>query len=238
METADVLAFGAHPDDVEIGCGGTLIKMADAGRTVVVIDLVRGELGTRGSAETRRREAEEATAILGAGARENLGLSDGDVRATPHAKRRVAEAIRRWRPELIFAPYERDRHPDHAHAAEVVYEGAFLAGLPRYETGQAAHRPERVIHYMGWYEFEPTVIVDVSAHFERKMRAIYAFGTQFCPDASTDPRTRLTEPSTDWLIRSRMAYYGSLIRARYGEGFLVRGRLEVEDPFHLRFRSF
>jgi len=238
MKSADILAFGAHPDDVEIGCGGTLIRMTDAGRTVVVVDLARGELGTRGTPETRRREAEEAARVLGAAARENLGLPDGDIRATPDAKQRVAQVIRRWRPEMILIPHDRDRHPDHAHAAEVVYEGAFLAGLPRYDSGHPSHRPDRVLHYMGWYEFDPTVIVDVSAQFERKMRAIYSFRTQFCPDASDDPETRLTEPGTDWRIRSRMAHYGSLIGTRYGEGFRVRGRLEIGDLLELRFRTF
>jgi bacillithiol biosynthesis deacetylase BshB1 len=238
MKKADVLAFGAHPDDVEIGCGGTLIKLTDLGHTVVVVDLVRGELGTRGTAEIRAREAEESAKLLGLHARENLELPDGHVRPSVEAKDKVVRAVRRWRPDAVFLPYWRDRHPDHAYAAQLTYEGSFLAGLPRYDTGQEAHRPSRVFYYMGWYEFEPTFIVDVSAQFERKMNAIYAFGTQFRPDASDDPQTRLTSSSTDWMIRSRMAYYGTRIGRQYGEGFLARGCVEAEHPLEMRFVTF
>jgi len=238
MRPVDVLAFGAHPDDVEIGCGGTLLKLTDAGKRVAVVDLVRGELGTRGNAEIREREAAASSEILGLAGRENLGLPDGQVRADAEAKRKVADAIRRWRPEAVFLPYWLDRHPDHASAATLVYEGTFLAGLPRYEPGRENHRTSRLYHFMGWTEFEPTFIVDISDQFDRKMDAIYAFATQFRPEASSDPQTRLTAPSTDWRIRSRMAYYGSLVDARYGEGFLVRGRLRVDDPLSMDFSTF
>lgn len=238
MNSVDVLAFGAHPDDVEIGCGGTLLRLTDEGRSAVVVDLVRGELGTRGSPETRAQEATASSRILGLTARENLGLADGDVNSTSEAKRKVAEAIRRWQPAAVLLPYWLDRHPDHANASRLVYEGTFLAGLPRFDVGGTAHRPARLFYYMGWTEFEPTFIVDITGQFERKMEAIYAFSTQFRPEASPDPETRLTRPSTDWRIRSRMAYYGSLIDVRYGEGFLIRGRLAIEDPLSLPFRSF
>jgi bacillithiol biosynthesis deacetylase BshB1 len=238
MNKADALVFGAHPDDVEIGCGGTLIKLTDADRKVVVVDLVRGELGTRGSAETRAREAAESAKILGLHARENLELPDGNVRSSAEARGRVTRAIRHWRPEAVFLPYWQDRHPDHAHAARLTYEGTFLAGLPRYSTDQEAYRPSRVFYYMGWYEFDPTFIVDVTGQFERKMSAIYAYSTQFRPEVSDDPQTRLTSPSTDWMMRSRMAYYGSRIGKRYGEGFLIRGHLQAESPLDLQFASF
>jgi len=232
------MVFGAHPDDIEIGCGGTVINLTDAGRRVVLVDLVRGELGTRGSAEIRAREAEEGARILGAAARENFGLPDGRLEVTAEGRQRVAEAIRRFTPDTVFLPYWEDRHPDHAYASRLVYEGIFLAGLPRFDTGLPSHRPSRLIHYMGWYEFEPTFIVDITAAFDRKMAAIYAYSTQFRPDASADPPTRLTEASTDWLLRSRMAHYGARIRVRYGEGFLIRGHLAVDDPLKLNFQSF
>lgn len=238
MNSIDVLAFGAHPDDVEIGCGGTLLSLTDDGKRVVIVDLVRGELGTRGSTEIRTQEAAASSEILRLTARENLGLADGHIRANLEAKRKVVEAIRRWRPEVVFLPYWLDRHPDHARASELVYEGSFLAGLERFETDQENHRPSRLFYFMGWGAFEPTFIVDITAQFDRKMEAIYAFSTQFQPEASTDPQTRLTAPSTDWRIRSRAAYFGSLIDVRYGEGFLIRGRLEVENPLSLRFRTF
>jgi len=238
MAEVDVLVLGAHPDDIEIGCGGTLIKLSDAGRSVVLVDMVRGELGTRGSAQIRDQEAAAAAEILGVTARENLELEDGNVRSTLEAKHKVAEAVRRWKPQMIFVPYWEDRHPDHAHASVLAYEGTFLAGLPRYETGQEAYRPDQLIYYMGWVEFEPTFIVDITDQFEQKMEAIYAYGTQFKREASPDPPTRLTSEETNWFMRSRMAYYGSLIGKRYGEGFLIRGRLAVEDPLSLNFSSF
>ncbi len=238
MAKVDVLVFGAHPDDIEIGCGGTLIRLSDAGRSVVLVDMVRGELGTRGSAQIREQEAAAAAEILGGTARENLELEDGNVRSTPEAKHKVAEVVRRWKPQMVFVPYWEDRHPDHAHASELAYEGTFLAGLPRYETGQEAYRPDQLIYYMGWVEFEPTFIVDITDQFERKMEAIYAYGTQFKCEASPDPQTRLTAEETNWFMRSRMAYYGSLIGKRCGEGFLIRGRLAVDDPLSLNFSSF
>lgn len=238
MNNADVLAFGTHPDDAEIGCGGTLIKLTDAGLKVVVVDLVRGEMGTRGNAEIRAEEAAASSKVLGLHARDNLGLEDANIGTTPEAKRTVVEALRRWRPKAIFLPYWEDRHPDHANASRLIYESAFLSGLIRFETGQEAHRPTQLFYYMGWYEFEPTFVVDITAQAERKMEAIYSFGTQFRADAERGPQTRLTSPTTDWLIRSRMAHFGSRIRSKFGEGFLIRGRLEVENPLDLMFESF
>jgi len=238
MAEVDVLAFGAHPDDIEIGCGGTLIKLVDAGRSIVLVDMVQGELGTRGTIETRRLEAAKASEILGATARENLELQDGNLQVDAMAKHKVVKVTRRWRPKSILIPYWKDRHPDHAHASEIAYEGMFLAGLPRYDTGQPSHRPTQILYYMGWQEFDPSFIVDITAQFEQKMSAIRAYATQFNLDASTDPPTQLTSHEIDWLIRSRMAYYGSRIGKRYGEGFLIRGSLEVEDPLELQFSSF
>jgi len=238
MTEADVLAFGAHPDDIELGCGGTLAKLASAGRSIVLVDMVRGELGTRGTVVTRQREAAAAAEILGVTTRKNLELEDGNLRATMAAKRKVVEVVRRWKPQLVFIPYWRVRHPDHAHASELAYEGMFLAGLPRYETGQRSHRPAKILYYMGWQEFDPTFIIDITDQFDRKMEAIYAYATQFKASEPGYSPTRLTLPETDWFIRSRMAHYGSLIGKKYGEGFLIRGKLEVKDPIALEFRSF
>jgi len=238
MNEADVIAFGTHPDDAEIGCGGTMIKLADAGLKVVIVDLVRGEMGTRGSADIRAEEAAASSKILGLHARDNLQLEDGNIDTTPEAKRAVVEAIRRWQPTAIFLPYWEDRHPDHANASRLIYEAAFLSGLIRFETEQEPYRPTQLFYYMGWYEFAPTFVVDITEQAERKMEAIYAFGTQFRPDTERGPQTRLTSPTTDWLIRSRMAHLGSRIRSKYGEGFLIRGQLEAENPLDLLFESF
>jgi bacillithiol biosynthesis deacetylase BshB1 len=238
MPEVDVMAFGAHPDDVELGCGGTLIKLTDAGLSVVVVDLVEGELATRGTIETRREEASAAAKILGVMARENLALEDGHIRASKTAKQHVVEVIRRYRPRMLLIPYHQDRHPDHCHASELVYEGAFLAGLARYETSQERHRPAQVAYYMGWYEFEPTFVVDITEQFDRKMAAVYAFSTQFKPDDKGYEQTRLTSPQHQKMLVHRMGYYGSLIGKDYGEGFLIRGQMEIEHPLEARFSSF
>ncbi|MBN1859364.1 bacillithiol biosynthesis deacetylase BshB1 [Candidatus Bipolaricaulota bacterium] len=234
----DILAFGAHPDDIEISCGGTLIKLREAGYSLALIDLTKGEMGTRGSATIRAQEAERASELIGAQTRVNLGLPDGDLSTTSEAKRRIVTAVRSFRPRIAFLPYWEDRHPDHAHASRLVYDALFLSGLSRYETDQPAHRPTQVVHYMGWREFAPTFIVDISTQFERKMDSIFAYKTQFLSDASADPETRLTAEATHRRIEARMAYYGSLIGARYGEGFLIRGHLAVDDPLQLSFLSF
>jgi len=193
----------------------------------VFVDLTRGELGTRGTIDVRKEEAREAARILGAVARENLALPDGQLALTAEAKRKVVEVIRRFRPRLVLLPYFSDRHPDHVHASEIVYEGTFLS-----------HRPEKILYYMGWEEFSPSFIVDISEQFERKMEAIRAYASQFSLVNPSYPETRLTSPAMDHLIRSRMAHYGALIEKEYGEAFLVRGVLEVDDPLNLRFSSF
>lgn len=234
----DAMAFGAHPDDIELGCGGTLAKLTESGRHIVLVDLVRGELGTRGTPKTRQQESEKAAEILGAAARENLKLEEGNIQPTLEAKRRVVEVLRRWRPMLLFVPYWQDRHPDHVRTSQLVYEATFLSGLSRFDTGQDSHRPPKLLYYMGWQAFPPSFIVDISEQLERKMAAIQAYATQFVEEASPDPSTRLTSPMTEWLIRSRTGYYGSLIGKRYGEGFLIRGQLEVDDPLELKFSSF
>ena len=238
MNRADVIAFGTHPDDAEIGCGGTMIKLADTGLKVVVVDLVRGEMGTRGNAEIRAQESAASSKIIGLHERENLGLQDGNISTTMESKRKIVEVIRRWRPKAIFLPYWEDRHPDHSNASRLIYEATFLSGLIRFETKQEAYRPPQLFYYMGWHEFAPTFIVDITEQAERKLEAIYTFGTQFRADAERGPQTRLTSPTTDWLIRSRMAHFGSRIRCKFGEGFLIRGHLEVKNPLDLMFESF
>ncbi len=238
MSGIDVLVFAAHPDDAEIGCGGTILKMTDEGRAVVIADLALGELGTRGNAATRAEEAARSSDILALHARQNLELPDGNIHVSGEAKRTVAMSVRRWRPDAVFLPYWEDRHPDHANASRVIYEGTFIAGLARFDTGQQPYRPNRLYYYMSWYEFEPTFIVDISDVVERKMSAIYAYSTQFSPDEVRHPVATEASPTTDWQLRSRMRYYGGKIQRMYGEAFLIRGRLRVDDPLTLHFSSF
>jgi bacillithiol biosynthesis deacetylase BshB1 len=238
MTDVDVMAFGAHPDDIEIGCGGTLLKLSQRGRSIVLVDLVRGEMATRGTVAERNEEAARAAEILGATARENLDLKDGYIAVSDEAKRKVAEVVRTYRPKLVMAPYCRDRHPDHYRTSEVVYEGLFMAGLQRFETGQESYRPPRMIYIMQWEEFAPTFIVDITDQYEKKMEAIYAYKSQFMPDDNFYKLTKLTSREYNWSLTARMAYYGSLIGKKYGEGFLVRGNIEVDDPMDVIFSSF
>ncbi len=238
MSDVDVMAFGAHPDDIELGCGGTLMKLVSMGYSVVLVDMVQGELATRGTVETRRAEAEKALQIIGGEARENLNMEDGHIHTTKEAKHRVARVVRKYRPEFVFLPYYEDRHPDHYHTSTLAYEGIFLAGLAEYKTGQESFRPRRLAYYMAWYEFDPTFIVDISEQYEQKMEAIYAYATQFKPEDNFYNQTRLTSREYNWSLRHRMAYYGSLIGEKYGEGFLIRGTLEAPDPLKMTFSSF
>jgi bacillithiol biosynthesis deacetylase BshB1 len=234
----NALAFGPHPDDIELGCGGTLIKLVDLGYSTVLVDMTRGEMSTRGTVETRAAEAAAAAQVLGAIARENLGLPDGRLRSDDDSRRRVVEVIRKYRPQLVFIPYHQDRHPDHYHGSELAYEGVFMAGLARYKTGQPAHRPSQVLYYMRWEEFEPTFVVDIGDQYERKMQAVWAYSSQFKADDTFFEQTRLTTPEYHWKLEHQMAYYGSLIQKQYGEGFLVRGVLEMDDPLKAKFVSF
>lgn len=238
MPDVDIMAIGAHPDDIEIGCGGTLIKLREKGYSIVLVDMVRGEMATRGTIHTRRVEAAEAARIIGAVARENLELQDGNIHTSQEAKHRVARVVRQYRPKLVFLPYYHDRHPDHYHTSQLAYEGIFMAGLVNYDTGQSHYRPPKIMYYMGWYEFEPTFIVDISAQFERKMQAIYAYTTQFRPDDNFYQQTRLTSREYNWGLQYRAGYYGSLIGVQYGEGFLIRGRMAVDDPMQVSFATF
>ena len=238
MKQIDVMAFGAHPDDIELFCGGTLIKMQQAGAALILVDLTQGELGSGGNAAIRCQEAEQAAVLMQVAARENLALEDGHIRSTPDAKLRVVRTIRAHRPDMVLLPYYVDRHPDHVQASTLVYEAAFMAGLAQYRTDQDHFRPRRLAYYMLWEPFEPSFIIDVSAQFERKMQAIEAYASQFDPSSQHAANTRLTSGGFKDLLTNRMAYHGSLIGKKYGEAFLIHGNLEVSDPRVLDFTSF
>ena len=235
MMALSTLAFSPHPDDVELRCGGTLIKLSDGGHSTGVIDLTIGEMSTRGSTpeREREREAEESSKILSLQCRENLAIPDGNVRLSEDNKLKVIRAIRRYRPRVLMLPYWEDRHPDHAHASRLIFDAAYLSGLSKLDTGQKAHRPEILVYYMGYFEFTPSFVVDVSAEHERKMEAIRAYRSQFYnPDYQAE-ETMLSKPEflEDLELKSR--YYGSLIGATYGEPFLVRGSIRLDTPFRL-----
>lgn len=225
----DVLAFGAHRDDIELTCGGTMIKLADQGYKTGIVDLTAGEMGTRGSAEEREREAEEAAKILRVQCRENLGIPDSNIEINFENKLKVVEAIRRYRPRLILLPYWEDRQPDHAHTSQLVFEASFLAGLSKLDTGQPNHRPEKLVYYKCHYEFEPSFVVDVTEQYEKKMEAIRAYESQIYNPDYPGEQTLISSPEYIESIEVKSRYYGGLIGKMHGEPFLVRETLEVED---------
>ena len=225
----DVLAFGAHRDDIELTCGGTMIKLENQGYKTGIIDLTAGEMGTRGSAGERAEEAEQAAKILRVQCRDNLRIPDANIEINIENKSRVIEAIRKYRPRLVLLPYWADRHPDHAHTGQLVFEAAFLAGLSKLDTQQPKHRPEKVVYYMCHYEFEPSFVVDVTEQHERKMEAIRAYKSQIYNPNYTGEQTLISSAEYFESIEVRSRYYGGLIGAKYGEPFLVREMLEAED---------
>lgn len=226
--TLDILAFGAHPDDVELHIGGTLAKMAARGYAVGVADLTRGELGTRGTPAIRAREAKKAAAILGLKVRENLGLPDGGVAVTPDSRLKVIRVLRKHRPMLILVPHWEDAHPDHANAGRLVAEAAHHAGLAKIRTGQDRFRPKAILYYMLPPYVRPSFIVDVTDHIEQRETAIGAHKSQlFDPRRAAD--TYLSQPDFLYKVNAVVAYYGTLIGRAKGEAFFMRIPPEIPD---------
>jgi bacillithiol biosynthesis deacetylase BshB1 len=235
----DVLAIAAHRDDVELTCGGTLIKAAAQGRRTAIIDLTRGEMGTRGSAELREQEAARAGAVLGVVARETLGLPDAGITNTPEIRALLARSIRRLRPRVVIAPPQQGRHPDHRVSAELIRDACFVAGLARVAPELPPHRPLKVIHAIAYREDhqKPTFVVDVSAEFEQKMEAIRCYGSQFDGALQAGEVYPNGEPLYD-LVRHHAAHYGSLIRTRFGEPFYTHETMRVDDITSLEVSTF
>ena len=229
----DVLAFGPHPDDVELGCGGTLAALAARGRGVGIVDLTRGEMATRGTPETRSREAAEACRLLGGRFRANLDLGDGNLRTDRAAQLLVVEAVRRARPRLVLAPWTEDRHPDHERAGRLVSEASWYAGLARLDTGLPAHRPDQVVFYAAYALLAPTFLVDVSASFEAKRAALRAYRSQFHdPGApsSGEPETFVSSKAFWDGVEARARAYGRIANVAYAEGFLAKAPPTLTDP--------
>jgi bacillithiol biosynthesis deacetylase BshB1 len=230
-EPVDLLAFGAHPDDVELTSAGWLLRAADAGRRTAVVDLTRGEGGTRGSAETRAREAAEAARLLGLSGRENLGLPDTRVEVEPQALARVVAAIRRWRPKVVLAPESGDLHPDHVATAELVRRAYYLATIGRAEGGGLPpHRPDALLHYFGHRERSPSFVVDVSGVWERRNAVIRAYASQLGAGEPGGPVTNVSAPDFRRRYEARFAYWGSRIGAAWGEPYLLDRVVPLDDP--------
>ncbi len=239
MDQVDVLAIFAHPDDVELCVGGTMLKMKHLGYRTGALDVTRGEMGTRGTAETRALEAAKAAEILKLDVRENLGLPDGHVFVTDTERTALVRALRRLKPKVLITHQIGDPHPDHDHIAHLVRESARLSSMKRYdeETGDEKIAVPMVAHNSFSRRVEPSFVVDISDHLEEKMAAIKAYSSQFYDPASDEPETRLTSKHFLDELENRSRYFGSLIGVAAGEPFFVREALNIEDPVDLLTRS-
>ena len=227
----DLLAFGPHPDDVEIGMGGTLRRHADLGAAVALCDLTRGEMGSNGTPEERVAEAERARLVLGARWRENLGLPDGALTVEPRQITPIVELLRRTRPRVIAIPHQDDRHPDHAAAHALLVRAVFDAGLRRVKAPGAPWRPSLVCSYFINDWAPPAFVVDVSDVYAAKREALACYVSQFAPAAAGSVQTRLTSPRFMQLIESRDAQFGAQAGCAFAEGFIVRGPLRLPHLF-------
>lgn len=223
-----ILALGAHPDDVELGCGGTIAKHVAMGHQVGIVDFTRGELGTRGTPDTRRQEAADAAAIQGVVVRENLGMRDGFFQNDEEHQRMLIRAIRQYRPDVVLANAINDRHVDHGKGAALAHDACFLSGLMKIETfdddgrPQQAWRPKAIYHYIQSQFIEPDFIVDISGYWDVKINAIKAFKTQFYSSDSQEPETYISKPGFLKMVEARAIELGHAIGTEYGEGFTVR----------------
>ncbi|MBS1529055.1 MAG: bacillithiol biosynthesis deacetylase BshB1 [Bacteroidetes bacterium] len=240
MLKLDILVLPVHPDDAELGCSGTIVKEIALGRKVGIVDLTRGELGTRGSVDIRNKEAEASAKILGLSVRENLDLPDGFFENTREYQLKVITAIRKFQPEIVITNAYHDRHPDHGRASQLVGDAAFLSGLRKIETSidggpQEAWRPRNVLHFIQDNYIRPDIVVDVTAYWDKKVESIHAFGSQFFnPNWKDEPQTYISSPEFMAVIEARAKEFGKSIGVKYAEGFLSKKILGVNSLFDLK----
>ncbi|UJF31083.1 bacillithiol biosynthesis deacetylase BshB1 [Kaistella sp. 97-N-M2] len=230
----DILAIGAHPDDVELGCGGTLAKLISAGKTVAVVDLTQGELGTRGTNFTRAEEAANASKILGLSARENLKMKDGFLQNSEEYQMQIVKIIRKYQPEIVLANAIDDRHPDHAKASKLVSDACFLSGLVKIETvgegkNQQPWRPKHVFHYIQWKNITPDFVIDISDFMEKKIEACLAYKTQFYDPNSEEPMTPIATKDFLESLTYRAQDLGRLSGVAFAEGFTTEKLLAFKN---------
>ena len=237
----DILAFGAHPDDVELSCGGTILKEIHNGKTVGIIDLTKGELGTRGTVQTRATEASNAASILGVSFRKNLSFSDGFIANDKAHQLEVIKLIRHHQPEIVLCNAIDDRHIDHGVASKLVSDACFLRGLIKIETKsldseavQAPWRPKSIYHYIQWKPLDPDFVVDISDHIDKKMESVMAYSTQFYNPNSQDPETPISSKNFVDSVRYRAADLGRLTGVGYAEGFNVERLPAIDSLFDLK----
>ena len=239
MKTVDILAFGAHPDDVELGCAGSIALSRSQGKSVVIIDLTQGELGTRGNVKKRKEEANKAGKILGVSHRENMNFRDGFFQNDEAHQLALIAKIRSYRPQIILCNAHNDRHIDHGKANKLVNDSCFLSGLKKIETydsignKQQAWRPKLVLEYIQWVDIQPDVVVDISNHLEIKMKAVKAYNTQFFDPDSKESDTPISSKNFIESVSYRARNFGRLIGVDAGEGFTSRSLLSTSNLFHL-----
>lgn len=234
MKKVDFLAIGAHPDDVELGCGGTIAKLISEGKTVAIVDLTQGELGTRGTNITRAEEAANASKILGISSRENLKLKDGFLNNSEEYQLEVVKMIRKYQPEIVLANSIDDRHPDHAKAAKLVSDACFLAGLVKIETqldgeNQKPWRPKQIFHYIQWKNVTPDFVIDISDFMEKKIEACLAYKTQFYDPNSKEPMTPIATKDFLESLTYRAQDLGRLSGVDFAEGFTTEKLLAFKN---------
>ena len=222
----DILAFGVHPDDVELGCAGTIMAAIDQGKKVGIVDLTRGELGTRGTPTTRTQEAAAAAKIMGVQVRENLDMAAGFFVNDEAHQRKIIALIRKYQPDVILANAPEDRHPDHGRSAKLVSDAAFLSGLRKVETihegiTQTAWRPSYTFHYIQDRFIQPSFVIDITAFMERKMEAVLAYGTQFTNADTSEPQTYISSPQFLETVKARALMLGKRIGVGYAEGYIT-----------------
>jgi bacillithiol biosynthesis deacetylase BshB1 len=240
MLKLDILVLSVHPDDAELGCSGTILKHIALGKKVGIVDLTRGELGTRGSAEIRDQEAAASAKILGLAVRANMALPDGFFENTREYQLKVIAAIRKYQPAIVITNAYHDRHPDHGRANELVETAAFLAGLRKIETSvdgalQDAWRPDLVLHFIQDNYIRPDILIDVTDYWDKKVESIHAFGSQFHnPEWEAEPQTYISSPEFINIVAARAMEFGKSIGVKYAEGFTSRKILGVDNLFSLK----
>lgn len=235
----DILAIGAHPDDVELGCGGTVAKEVANGKKVGILDLTRGELGTRGTAYTRGQEATDAAEILGVTVRENVAFADGFFVNDKAHQLEVIKMIRKYQPEIVLCNAIDDRHIDHGKGSQLVSDACFLSGLIKIETdvegqNQAPWRPKSVYHYIQWRDLKPDIVVDITSFIDKKMASVFAYKTQFYNPDSKEPETPISSKNFSDSIEYRARNTGRIVGVEYAEGFTVERYPAVESLFDLK----
>lgn len=230
----DILAFGAHPDDVELSCSGTLAKLIAEGKKVGIIDLTRGELGTRGTDITRAEEAAEASKILGITVRENLKMKDGFLQNSEEYQMRIIKILRKYQPDIVFANAIDDRHPDHAKAAKLTSDACFLSGLRKIETSengipQEVWRPKHIFNYIQWKNIKPDFVIDITGYMDVKIKSCLAYKTQFYDPTSSEPTTPITTKDFLESITYRAQDFGRLSGVDYAEGFTTEKLLAFKN---------